>query len=265
MATYPWLAFSSLTLTRQRQINMLAIAAGRCPPVTEDGKLGPNTCGAADPYVGVNADIADMKKSCQRSTNHRGFPCQKLPWNVKSNATITMQAALNTLLQKQGFCELSRDGILGPTTCAAAKRVIGSANSQSMGCQTYGTLNMCGASADTSEPIADPIVVTPPALKPSEAAVPLETEPTRVIVTPNDVPMPAPIPAAKVAPVVAEPAAANPQPIILDDPIPTRQPPPVVVPTQAPTDKGMTTGKWAILGVGVIAVGAGTYFLLKKK
>jgi lysozyme family protein len=242
MATYPWLTFSSQTAARQRDINLLAIREGRCPPLLEDGKLGPTTCGYAAHYAGMDPLVAEIRSSCKSTGTVNVDACLQLPWGVKSKETLTLQVALNAALVPQGFCKLVEDGVLGPNTCAAAKAVLGD-KSNAMGCRQYGTLSNCAAAADTSQALAPAYV--PPAAPPASTYAPT------------------PAPAADQAtPIVQEPV------VTVSNPAPLAPPTPGMPATQAamprPAASGMTPGKWAILGAGVAAVGFGTYFLMKK-
>lgn len=253
MTTYPWLIFSAQTQSAQRQVNMLAIASGKCPPLVEDGKLGPSTCGAAKAYAGMNADVATMVKSCKSFNDAAANACKKLPWMTRSPDTITAQVTFNKLLEKDGFCAIETDGVLGPTTCAAAKKVIGAENAGKLGCLQYSTLKVCAANSTPTQAISPPVV-------PSPAPTPL----------PAPAPAPAPVTAEDPRPIVPTPAPAPaPAPVVVQAPpppsAPKQQAPAPIPRPQGGGDSGSDWGTWAVVGGLALAAGAGTYMLLRKK
>lgn len=65
---YPWQAYSDATLTLQKTINDALRARGLCT-ITEDGKLGSGTCGAARSLIG------QAPSTCQKYTDPKGPPC----------------------------------------------------------------------------------------------------------------------------------------------------------------------------------------------
>jgi hypothetical protein len=245
--TYPWLKFSAQTQSVQRKINILAIASGKCPPLVEDGKLGPSTCGAAKAYAQLDSDVSTMVKSCQSFNDAGASACNRLPWMTGRPETVTLQFALNKILEPDGFCTMKQDGKLGPTTCAGAKKVIGAQNAQRLGCYQYGTLKVCAA-ASPDEPLSPPVVPSPapaPAPSPAPAPAPPATaeDPTPVMPTPAPSPAPSPAPAPTPGP---------------SAPAPLPRP-------QGGGDDGSDWGTWAVFGGLALAAGAGTYMLLRKK
>lgn len=228
-AAYPWYAFSAQTQARQKEINLLAIKAGKCPPLVEDGKMGPSTCGAAKAYAGVSANVSELLKSCQSYNDAAANGCLKLPWMVRSPETQTLQYGLNQILMPQGFCKITEDGILGPTTCAGAKKVLG-AKAANLGCQQTGTLKVCAATSTPTSPISPPTIPSP------GSQPPVADEPTQIPAAPN-------------------PSPTTPQP----QPQPKPQPKPTVS-----TKKSSSTGPMIAAGALILAAGAGTYLLMKK-
>ncbi len=177
MATYPWLTYSDLTRERQQEINTLALINGRCPPLLEDGKLGPGTCSSAKVYSKVSAPISAMLSSCQSYNDAAALTCFKLPVGVKSANTLTLQRALNNILVPQGFCKISEDGVLGAETGAAAKQVLGETVARKIGCTTFGMLKTCSAASTPSGPIA-PVPSVPSEATPTPVAPPTPATPS---------------------------------------------------------------------------------------
>lgn len=234
---------------------MLAIAAGKCPPLVEDGKLGPSTCGAAKAYAGLSPQVAELVKSCRSFNDAAAASCRRLPWLTAIADTVTVQHTFNRFLEKDGFCLIAEDGKLGPTSCAAAKHVIGAENASKMGCLQYGTLKVCAAESNPQQAISPPVVPAP---------VPMPA-PAPVVPSPAPAPLPAPAPAP--APITAE----EPTPIVVtvDEDLPEMKievPPPLPAVTRPQIEKrGTDWGTWAVVGGLALAAGAGTFMLLRKK
>lgn len=255
----PWLTFSEKTLTAQRKINIFAIAAGKCPPLVEDGKLGPSTCGAAKAYAGLDPDISSLVSSCKSFNDAAANACNKLPWNVAKAETVTVQFVFNKALELEGFCPIEQDGKLGPKTCAAAKKVIGAQEASRMGCSSYGTLQVCEVPTTAQE--TAPVKQTSPA---QEQVVTAE-EPQTIALEPQ-------MPAQEVTQInrpteiqvdLSEEDEAAWDPITESWTITAAAPPPVI---DRPAEEDETNwGTWAIIGGLALAAGAGTFMLLRKK
>jgi lysozyme family protein len=189
MATYPWLAFSTLTRDVQREINTLRVRDdGKCPILVEDGKLGPATCSAVKIYAPRSGTIAAVLSSCKSFNDAAISNCLTLPWLQPSLETITFQKALNAVLVKQGYCKILEDGVMGPETCGAAQQVLGATFTQ-VGCKTPAVLKMCAAAASPASPIA-PVPVTTTETTPvtvqvaPEVPSPDDTAPSADVTTP---------------------------------------------------------------------------------
>ncbi len=86
--SYPWASYSADTLALQKSTNVALKDAAYCP-VTEDGKLGPATCGARLQLTAVNAGNAvfDVPSTCQSF---------KYPTLKSSGCTSTSSSAVAT-------------------------------------------------------------------------------------------------------------------------------------------------------------------------
>lgn len=191
MASYPWSGYSADTLNRQREINIQAVLSGRCPPLVEDGILGPKTCGAAAAYASQLPAVAEMTTKCTSFTTSAATGCSPIPWNTKANGALSLQIGLNMKLPGLGFGKLVEDGVLGPNTCAGAAAVLGEATAIGLGCKSFGSLIKTGSAASPDTPTQvptttyPPVVTTPP---PVTTAPPITSAPP-VTSTPHTSPV----------------------------------------------------------------------------
>jgi len=116
---FPWGVYSENTEHLQRNFNLWAGVRGYCR-ITEDGKLGPTTCGA------VKLQTGGAPATCQTLNTPQRCGKEETPsdpkgyiWGVKTTETAIAQHAYNTWARSNGYCAISVDGKLGPGTCGA--------------------------------------------------------------------------------------------------------------------------------------------------
>jgi hypothetical protein len=139
---------------------------------------------------------------------------------------VRLQTELNRFAAKKGFVPLVPDGIVGPKTAEAAIAVMP---------ESFMSVGSLPFMTDTLEQVR---------IKQAIAAVAVDPDKFYALALQKGVGLPP----AQTAP---------PKPVA---PIPT---PPSMQPPQAPLSDSVPTWYWLAGGAGVLAIGAGTYFLLR--
>lgn len=143
------------------------------------GMLGHGTLGSLG--IGLDPDLEAMHEEIFRreaeESEYGGFP-----WNVYSSGTKSLQNTINNALARRGYSTIKADGVLGPTTCAAARALEqeGTGFSGPPNCKSYGAAPTCvntnppeRSKCTGAAPAPPPKVGVPPAPPPAVVAAPL--------------------------------------------------------------------------------------------
>ncbi len=211
---FPWGVYSKNTEHLQRSYNLWAKTTGYCQ-ISEDGKLGPTTCGAYRVQTGNQLASCKSYNTPQKCGEHmQPSDPHGLLWGVKTGETAAAQFQYNVWARDNGYCPISADGKLGAGTCGALR--------------TAG-----GGSADVPVP-----------------AVPSTCQ---SFTAPSACASDKPVPPAKLPPAEVPPGTPTaPGPVL---------PPPE--PYLPPT--GPSTAMLAWAGAGVVALGVGAFLVFRKK